>query len=292
MRNTHWIGPFALGCALLAGFGCSHASTAVGGDGDGDADTDTDTDADTDTDGDTDTDTDGDTDTDTDTDADTDTDSDADGGGTETETEGAPGCSDGTREGFVNTGIYPLIAGCGGAWDVAGIFDMPISCERQAGNDGTNPLGTGCTVSDLCAESWHVCYGRDDVLARNPEGCEGVMDGATSPVFFTTQMSSTGAFECATGEGATDDLFGCGDLGCNFSSNLTCAELCAPLVMSSHDLGKGLRNDGGCGDWCNHLGKYPELTNSWYCGTSTTQEALNVVKTGFTDQGGVLCCAD
>jgi hypothetical protein len=62
--------------------------------------------------------------------------------------------------------------------------------------------------------------------------------------------------------------------------------------MSSHDLCKGLRNDGGCGDWCNHLGKYPALSNSWYCGTSTTAEALNVVKTTSGGQGGVLCCAD
>ena len=44
---------------------------------------------------------------------------------------------------------------------------------------------------------------------------------------------------------------------------------------------------GGCGDWCNHLGKYPALENSWYCGTSTTEEALNVVKTGDgLDLGG------
>jgi hypothetical protein len=118
------------------------------------------------------------------------------------------------------------------------------------------------------------------------------MDGAEDPVFFTTQMSSTGAFECATGETATNDLFGCGNLGCDFSSNPTAAELCAPLIMSSHDLCKGLRNDLSCGDWCNHLGKYPTLTNSWTCGSDTTLEALNVTKTGFTDQGGVLCCID
>ena len=86
--------------------------------------------------------------------------------------------------------------------------------------------------------------------------------------------------------------FDCGDLGCDFSSNETCAEMCYPLTMSSHDLCKGLRNDGGCGDWCNHLGKYPSLENSWYCGTSTTQEALHVVKLSSGGQGGVLCCAD
>ena len=202
------------------------------------------------------------------------------------------GCADGTREGFADMLTYQFIAACNGAWDQPGIFDMPPGCNRQAGNDGANAAGVGCTVSDLCAPGWHVCYGRDDVLLRNKEGCLGVMDGATSPVFFTTQMSSTGAFECSTGQNSANDLFGCGDLGCNFSSNPTAQQKCAPLIMSSHDLCKGLRNDGDCGDWCNHLGKYPALDNAWSCGTDTEKEALNVVKSHPDQQGGVLCCMD
>lgn len=208
------------------------------------------------------------------------------------------GCADGTREGFATIGLFPDIAACNGAWDQAGIFNMPILCNREAGNTGKNAEGLGCTVSDLCAQGWHVCHGKDDVLQRNPtggpvvEGCKGVMDGATSPVFFTTQMSSTGAFECASGADATNDLFGCGDLGCDFTSDPNVKALCAPLVMSSHDLCKGLRNDLGCGDWCNHLGKYPALTNAWSCGQDSTKEALSVVKTQADQQGGVLCCRD
>lgn len=201
------------------------------------------------------------------------------------------GCADGTREGFADVMAYPFIAACDGAWSVPGIFEMPAMCNREAGNNGVNSQGTGCTTTDLCAPGWRVCYGRDDVLLRHPSGCDGVMTGATSPVFFTTQMSSTGAFECSTTSGATNDLFGCGDLGCDFSSNTTVQQLCAPLSRTSHDLCKGLRNDGGCGDWCNHLGKYPQLSNTWYCGTDTEAEALNVVKTGI-GQGGVLCCVD
>jgi hypothetical protein len=208
------------------------------------------------------------------------------------------GCADGTREGFSPPAKHPMIAACDGAWDQPGIFDMPVLCNREAGNDGKNAAGKGCTVSDLCAEGWHVCHGKDDVITSNPhggpleQGCEGVMDGATSPVFFTTQMSSTGAFECSTAADATNDLFGCGDLGCDFTSNPTVKALCAPLVMSSHDLCKGLRNDLGCGDWCNHLGKYPALTNAWDCGQDSTQEALHVTKTQADQQGGVLCCRD
>ena len=195
-----------------------------------------------------------------------------------------------SEEGFADTLLFTNIAGCNGAWDTPGIFDMPATCNRQAGNDGLNAAGTGCTVSDLCSEGWRVCHGKDDVLARNPGGCAGVMNGAVSPVFFTTQMSSTGAFQCSTGVNATNDLFGCGDLGCDFTSDPTVQQLCAPLVMSSHDLCKGLRNDLNCGNWCNHLGKYPNLNNAWSCGNSGTEEAQNVTKTLADQQGGVLCC--
>lgn len=200
------------------------------------------------------------------------------------------GCSDGTREGFGDTLTFATIAACGGAWDQPGVFNMPAKCNREAGNTGKNSGGIGCTVSDLCAEGWHVCYGKDDVVYRNGAGCQGVMTGATPPVFFTTQMSSTGAFECASGANATNDLFGCGNLGCDFTSNATVKLLCAPLGLSSHDMCKGLRNDKGCGDWCNHLGKYPGLPNAWECGSDSTKEALNVTKTKADQQGGVLCC--
>jgi hypothetical protein len=284
-----------IAAALLFGFGCQSATSTLGStDSDADGDADADADADADGDADTDVDSDADTDADTDADGDADTDADVDAGGGDTETElfSAAGCSDGTREGFNSLPDFPLIAGCGGAWDIPGIFDMPVSCERQSGNDGLNPLGEGCTVSDLCAEGWHVCYGKDDVLARNDGGCLGVMTGAEDPVFFTTQMSSTGAFLCDTSAEATNDLFGCGNLGCDYSSNEEAVELCYPLIMSSHDYCKGLRNDLGCGNWCNHLGKYPELENSWSCGSDGSLEALNVVKTGFDSQGGVLCCVD
>lgn len=201
------------------------------------------------------------------------------------------GCADGTREGFADLTQFPAIAACGGAWDVPGIFAMPVSCDRAAGNTGTNADGVGCTVTDLCAEGWGVCLGRAKVL-QSAGGCDGALVGATGPVFFTTQMSSTGAFECASGPTATNDLFGCGNLGCDFTSNATVANLCAPLVLSSHDLCKGLRNDLGCGDWCNHLGKYPGLPNAWSCGSDGSNEALNVKKSHPEQQGGVLCCRE
>ena len=202
------------------------------------------------------------------------------------------GCADGTREGYADLALFPTIAACGGAWDQPGIFNMAAKCNNQGGNDGLNAAGVGCTVTDLCAVGWHVCYGKDDVVFRNKDGCAGVMTGATPPVFFTTQMSSSGSFNCASGATATNDLFGCGNLGCDFTGNATCKALCSPLTLSSHDLCKGLRNDLSCGDWCNHLGKYPGAPNSWDCGTDGDKEALNVVKSHPEQQGGVLCCLD
>ncbi len=236
------------------------------------------------------------------------------------------GCSDGSREGFLDLLKAPKIAACGGAWSVPGAHNTTPACSRQAGNTGKNPSGTGCNVTDLCAAGWHVCYGKVDVLSRNAEGCLHIMDGAKSPAFFLARTSSTGAFNCSQdstkfgGPGTSNDLFGCGDLGCKMvqgdcavgtascnplldctgcPTGVKCANssactpaVCYPLNIASHDLCKGLRNDKSCGSWCNHLGKYPALKNTWSCGTSSTLEANNVVKTNPNEQGGVLCCVD
>ena len=239
----------------------------------------------------------------------------------------ASGCSDGTREGFIAGSKYPFIAGCGGAWDVPGIHHPAPACGRQAGNTGAIPAGTGCNVEDLCAEGWHVCLGKDDVLARNLLGCGGTMEGARSPAFFLARTSSTGSFNCAPDTigdpSSLNDLFGCGDLGCPATE-----ATCAPLTMASHDLCKALRNkptsdcaclfagelpsndpsyvagdlatvicrptSGGCG-WCKPLDYWNKklgesLPDAWDCGSDTENEASNVVKTAPGRQGGVLCC--
>jgi len=184
------------------------------------------------------------------------------------------GCSDGTREGYLDTGIYPLIAGCTGAWDIPGIHTEEPSCDRKAGNTGANQPGSGCNVTDLCAEGWHVCLGKMDVLNRSSKGCEEIMDGAPGPAFFLTRTSSTGAFNCAPdaiGDITTvNDIFGCGDMGCpmkqgtcdngnNCVPGFPCGDcigeqecedgskctpsVCYPLTRGSHDGCAGLRND-------------------------------------------------
>ncbi|MBM4372523.1 MAG: hypothetical protein FJ098_12760 [Deltaproteobacteria bacterium] len=239
------------------------------------------------------------------------------------------GCSDGSREGFLSVADYPLIAACGGAWTVPGIHNEVPACGRQAGNTGANAAGTGCNVTDLCAEGWHVCLGKADVLYRSPKGCTEVMLGAQSPAFFLARTSSTGAFNCAPdtigAPQSVNDLFGCGDLGCAPS-----VDSCYPLDRASHDLCKAIRNkptsnctcyfkgelppsdpayqegnftdvvcqpsSGGCG-WCRPLDYYNKLQgvyhpDAWSCGTNGDQEALNAVKSLPDEQGGVLCCQD
>ena len=53
-------------------------------------------------------------------------------------------------------------------------------------------------------------------------------------------------------------------------------------------------NSGGCG-WCRPLNYWNkkldiDLESAWDCGSSSTQEALNVKKLDAQTQGGVLCC--
>ncbi len=209
-----------------------------------------------------------------------------------------PGCADNTREGFLDKKKYPLVAACAGAWDIAGIHKGNPACGRKAGNTGVNAPGKGCNVEDLCAEGWHVCYGAKDLKERNPEGCGGILDGGgMSPAFFLARTSSTGAFNCSQDStkfgdpGTSNDLFGCGDLGCGI--DFKTYPSCDPLNRASHDLCKGLRNDLNCGDWCSHLGKFPGQKNTWDCGKNApTNEANLVVKSDPLVQGGVLCCVD
>ncbi|HVY48446.1 MAG TPA: hypothetical protein VHB21_21305 [Minicystis sp.] len=198
---------------------------------------------------------------------------------------GAPatGCSDGTREGFVDEGAYPKIAACTGGFTVPGILQATTPhCGRMAGNSSPNIAGVGCGAADLCAEGFHVCRGADEVAQKSPTGCQGA---APAPdLFFATRQGSTGcatcalgtdtdpttcngcscAMDCATNATTANDLFGCGSIGDTPSS-------CGVLDRFSNDL---------CG----------ALNPVWQCGDDGCNEANDVTKdAGF---GGVLCCAD
>jgi hypothetical protein len=199
---------------------------------------------------------------------------------------GAPatGCSDGTREGFVDEMLYPAIAGCSGGWTVPGILVSKPTCARLAGNSSANPKGTGCSTEDLCAAGFHVCAGAVEVAQKSPTGCKGA--ALAGALFFATRQGSTGCAICTLGQNS--DPAACN--GCN------CAMGCAPNPTTANDVfGCGTLGQAplaACGtldrfsnDLCGALGA------PWSCGNDGCNEA-NAVTKPAPDGGGVLCCAD
>lgn len=179
-----------------------------------------------------------------------------------------PGCSDGTREGFIGA---PDIAACGGAWSLGGLRGVTPGCNRAAGNSGSNPDGLECSAADLCAPGWEVCQTRFDVMLRSPtQGCAGLLP--MTDTFFATAQSGGGAGECVDqGSGNTDDkddLFGCGTMGLAVTS-----PTCAPLERNS-------------GNECFSL-----PVGGWTCPVFN-MEVTSVTKTFPHTGGGVLCCRE
>ncbi len=177
------------------------------------------------------------------------------------------GCSDGTREGFVNSGS--AIAACQGAWDRPGVLgDRVAQCSRKGGNDGIRMNGTGCGAEDLCAFTWHVCRDAQDVGASGGalegEICMSfVTDGGT---FYATAQagSDAGLGVCvSTLNGGFNDVFGCGDIGNPPDSN-ACVTLNAVISQGKGLVGFNLSSD--------------------------TMERAVVTK--LQGVGGVLCCHD
>lgn len=175
------------------------------------------------------------------------------------------GCADEQREGFTDMVAQPDLAACSGGWSIGGVLNVAApACSRAAGDDGGNPSGAGCNVTDLCAAGWHVCASPGEVKAASADDtCAGV--GATAGLFFVSRQSGAGAGACGAG---ANDLFGCGTLG----STVVDAATCAPL-------------DHFSGDLCANLGA------PWACGADGTTEATAVTKSDAT-AGGVLCCRD
>jgi hypothetical protein len=221
-------------------------------------------------------------------------------------TPGVPGCSDGTREGFVDPVMFPSIAGCSGGFQIPGVmpFAPPTApacptfatfvttstaCSLHAGNTGLVPDGAGCNVSDLCELGWHVCLGADDVTTSSPTGCDGATNPGDPPLFFVTRQSSNGCDDCATGTRVAPD--------CNSSA---CTTGCAETASTSNDV-FGCGNVGaqppfpGCGPLDRSSGNLCASLpgSSWSCmdDGSGLCEAYAIVHTD-SSSGGVLCCKD
>ncbi len=195
------------------------------------------------------------------------------------------GCSDGTREGYLDEDLYPLIAGCSGGWSFPGLIVAPLpQCNLVSGNTSPNPSGNGCSAADLCSPGFHVCKGAEDVSFRSPTGCDGV---GLAPGFFATRQGSTGCAICTLGtitdpdvcngcscatnceqnDSTANDLFGCGTLGNAASGN------CGVLDLTS-------------GNGCLALG------SPWLCEAGGGCNEANAVTKLGPEGGGVLCCAD
>jgi hypothetical protein len=90
------------------------------------------------------------------------------------------GCSDGTREGFIDIDRFPGIAGCQAGWPT-----MDLRTPRtntQCGSD----IGQCPVPEDACAEGWHICMKQGwpgDVVDRiTREECRS-SDGSGDGIF-------------------------------------------------------------------------------------------------------------
>jgi len=177
------------------------------------------------------------------------------------------GCSDGTREHFQNENQEPAIAGCSGGFQVAGVVTQESKlpqCGRMAGNDSSNPAGTGCSVEDLCAEGWHVCLGAEEVAIKSSSGTCGVSMMSSLNFWITRQPQNTQGSCAATGQ---NNITGCGTLG--------------GLPASCYPLDRYMR-------WFDC-----DTTMTWFCGTASEQYAEAAVVThDGPAEGGALCCID
>lgn len=173
------------------------------------------------------------------------------------------GCADGIREGFLDLAEFPRVAACAGGWDIPGVVPAPApACSRVAGNDSTNPNGTGCSAEDLCAEGWHLCASVAELSAALPS-CNLL---TTADAFFIAGVSGPGGRACSS-DGRSNDIFGCGTIG----RDMVDAATCGPLN----------RYDSGP---CTPLG------SPWNCGTSSSGFEANIVFKPGSSRGGVLCC--
>jgi hypothetical protein len=196
----------------------------------------------------------------------------ASGGGGGSTVVSLVGCSDGTREGYLDLAKYPTVAACSGGWDEAGLTSAASrtpQCNRRAGNDGERPTGGGCSAADLCAVGWRVCENAE-ALATVPDGCaDAIAPFGDNRVFFVTRQRVAGLTCSATAQGS-NNVYGCGNFGG------TSDHSCNPLTR--------LLRDTDC-----------DNNAPWSCSNGTLGNdvlELDQIVKGGPLHGGVLCCKD
>ncbi|MBI5494732.1 MAG: hypothetical protein HY904_06855 [Deltaproteobacteria bacterium] len=207
------------------------------------------------------------------------------------------GCADNAREGFLDTTAYPSIAACAGAWSVPGLTrsNLVPTCNRAAGDDGTNTDGTGCAAADLCATGWHVCLGATEVGQHAASCADAVPPGAPDKAyFFAVAQTSTSNTVCDTTTN-DNDVFGCGNLGVLLTSDKMCGPLTRALASTQANSCGYNEAEPNLGPWqcqgdaTSHLHEGAIVTKKG-CPNNSCSYSGNPV--GNSDKGGVLCCRD
>lgn len=211
----------------------------------------------------------------------------------------AVGCADGTREGFLDLATWPSIAGCEGAFAVAGVTraNLTAACARAAGDDGANTEGNGCSAADLCMEGWHVCNGKTEVAAKAPGGCGGAVPGGTPDkmLFFAVAQRSSSGSICDDASSGDNDVFGCGNLGTQLSPDKNCGALTRVLASTQPDRCGFNEAEPPNGPWLcqggsdSHLHEGGIVTKVGCPNTSCSYDGYPI---SSARKGGVLCCRD
>jgi hypothetical protein len=209
------------------------------------------------------------------------------------------GCSDGTREGFLDLDQYPHIAACSGAWDQPGITPEGIeqTCAGQAGNDGAKKEGKGCSTPDLCAAGWHACITYKEVAEKSPTGCAGATppDAKNKSLFFAVRQPSYLGSVCGDWGDGFNDVFGCGNLGAGLGDDKDCGPLDRVLASTSPNSCGFNEAEPPHGPWeCmgpddSHLNEGALVTKKECTGGSCQYDGDPI---GSSDKGGILCCRD
>jgi hypothetical protein len=182
------------------------------------------------------------------------------------------GCADDTREGFKDRNLYPNIAACSGGWDVPGFVSPDThnpQCDHEAGNDGANSDGTGCSVADLCSTGWHVCESAHEV-SLSTDDCKDAFPTQGTPqlLFFATRQRGPMITCDPANQTGTNNVYGCGNFG------TMAAAACAPFTR--------MLRDADC-----------KANPPWMCVdgplNDSTSELIDTTKPGSA-RGGVLCC--
>jgi len=113
-----------------------------------------------------------------------------------TEEPAAVGCSDGTREGFLERTVYPNVASCQAAWETQSLR-ASYSDARPCGNS----LGECTAPGDACADGWHPCLysGQPaDLQDRlpNPADCLSPIAGSAKFLMAASVVNNGEASNC------------------------------------------------------------------------------------------------